>query len=127
VAAADPTARRELPPVDERGRTVVADAVVRRIATIAAREVDDVVVERTGLDRITGRGLPHADVVVAGQTSRVSVEVATRWPAPLSTVTAAVQDHVRERVSTLTGMTVTAVDVRVASVSYGRTARRRVE
>jgi uncharacterized alkaline shock family protein YloU len=112
--------------LEERGTTTIADKVVERIAVIAAREVD-AVTQGGGWTRLVGRGLPRVSAVVAGGTSRVSVEVATAWPKPLSAVATHVRDHVSERVTALSGITVTAVDVTVADVVHVDSAQRRVE
>ena len=121
---ADPTSA--LPTVEDRGRTVIADRVVERIATIAAGEVDAVTGTGGGWSRLGRSGLPRADAVVAGDTSRISVEVAAAWPTPLASLASRVRDHVSERVSTLAGVSVTAVDVSVADVVHLETEQRRV-
>ena len=116
-----------LPAPEERGWTSIADKVVERIAAIATSEVEGATDSRSGLLRRVRGGLPHAEAVVAGGTSRIKVEVAATWPTPLSRVAGEVRDHVSERVATLTGMTVTAVDVTVADVVHVETAHRRVQ
>lgn len=113
-------------PAEQRGHTTIADKVVERIASIAAGEVEAVTDSRQGWTRVVRGGLPRATAVVAGDTSRISVAVAAIWPAPLSGVAGRVRDHVSDRVSTLVGVTVTAVDVSIADVVRVETARRRV-
>lgn len=120
-------ARPDLGPAEDRGRTTIADKVVERIASIAAGEVEAVTDPRQGWIRVVRGGLPRAEAVVAGDTSRISVEVAATWPTPLSGVAARVRDHVSERVHTLAGVTVTAVDVSIADVVHVETAHRRVQ
>ena len=125
---ASPAARSTTPvPAEERGRTTIADQVVERIASIAANEVEAVIDTRTGWTRLVRGRLPRAEAVVAGGTSRITVEVAATWPTPLNSVAGRVRDHVSERVSTLTGVTVTAVDVSIADVVHLETAQRRVK
>ncbi len=116
-----------LPPPEERGRTTVADKVVERIASIATSEIEGATDKRSGVLRAVRAGLPRAEAVVAGGTSRIKVEVAATWPTPLSRVAGQVRDHVAERITTLTGMTVAAVDVTVADVVHVETAHRRVK
>lgn len=99
-----------------RGTLTIADQVVERIAVHASAEVDDVHREGSGWRASLGRSLPQASATVAGDLTRVSVTLASTWPSPLSTVAGAVRAHVGERVSRLTGLTVTAVDVTVADV-----------
>ncbi len=114
-------------PAEERGRTTIADKVVERIASIAANEVEAVIDTRTGWTRLVRGRLPRAEAVVAGGTSRITVEVAATWPTPLNSVAGRVRDHVSERVTTLTGVDVTAVDVSIADVVHLETADRRVK
>ncbi|GAB3659747.1 hypothetical protein GCM10027596_17530 [Nocardioides korecus] len=116
-----------LPAPEDRGRTSIADKVVERIASIATGEVEGATDTRSGLLRAVRGGLPHAEAVVAGGTSRIKVEVAATWPTPLSRLATQVREHVSERVATLTGVTVTAVDVTVADVVHVETAHRRVQ
>lgn len=125
---ASPVAGSKSPvPAEERGRTTIADKVVERIASIAANEVEAVIDTRTGWTRIVRGRLPRAEAVVAGGTSRITVEVAATWPTPLNSVAGRVRDHVSERVTTLTGVDVTAVDVSIADVVHLETAERRVK
>lgn len=116
-----------LPPPEERGRTVIADRVVERVSAMAAREIENVIDTRSGLTRLARGALPRARATVAGGTSRISVDVAAQWPTPLREIATGVRDHVTERVQTLTGVSVVAVDVRVADVAYAGAQRRRVE
>ncbi len=118
--------RRELAPAAERGRTTIADRVVTRVASLAAAEVESVIDTRSGWTKLVRKGLPHAEAVVAGGTTRITVQVAATWPTPLSRVAAQVRDHVTERVVQLTGTQVTRVDVTVADVVHVETAARRV-
>ncbi|WP_165355107.1 Asp23/Gls24 family envelope stress response protein [Nocardioides oleivorans] len=105
-------------PVAERGRTVVADKVVERVASIATAEVEAVIDTRTGWTRLVRKGLPHAEAVVAGGTSRITVAVAATWPTPLAQVAAQVRENVTRQVAHITGVTVARVDVTVADVVH---------
>jgi uncharacterized alkaline shock family protein YloU len=111
-------------PQGERGSTTISDAVVVKLAGIAAQEVDGI---RMGgasqaagslLGSITGGG---------GQTRGVSVEVGQEEAAVDLTCTAeygrsipqvseAVRRNVVNRVESLTGLRVTEVNVTVADV-----------
>lgn len=116
-----------LVPAGERGRTIIADKVVKRVASIATAEIEAVVDTRKGWTKLIRRGLPHAEAVVAGGTSRITVEVAATWPTPLAQVAAQVRHHVTRRVVDLTGVSVTRVDVTVANVVHLDTAVRRAQ
>lgn len=104
----------------ERGHLTIADRVVERVAVMAARQVDGVAVTGSGLERAVGRSLPRAEAHVAGKRVRVEMQIAVTWPAALPQVSAAVRETVRERVSTLVGMHVDAVDVTTAKVVQAR-------
>lgn len=122
-----PSTSKELAAPEERGRTTIADKVVTRIASIATAEIAAVIDTRTDWTKLIRKGLPRAEAVVAGGTSRIAVEVAAAWPSPLGKVAAQVRDHVTQRVVTLTGVDVTRVDVTVADVVHLDTATRRVQ
>ncbi|GGF50262.1 hypothetical protein GCM10011519_25290 [Marmoricola endophyticus] len=96
----------------QRGRTLLSDKVIESTAVIAAGEVEAVVDAR----RVVRRSLPSAAVVVRNAESRISVDVASTWPMPLSHVAQQVRSHVHDRVQALTGLPVAAVDVTVAAL-----------
>lgn len=110
----------------KRGVTRVADKVVEKVALAAAREIDHSHDTHSTWTDLTRRGLPRATAVVAGDTTRIHVDIAAPWPVNLTQVTAGVRTHVAERVHTLIGMDVTAVDVTVADVIHPQTTLRRV-
>ncbi|MGW1958156.1 Asp23/Gls24 family envelope stress response protein [Streptomyces sp. NPDC001920] len=89
----------------ERGATRIADRVVAKIASQAAREAVGKLSE--GADR------PHADVVVAHDTARVRVHLELDYPTDIGARCAAVRRHVAERVGALVGMEVPEVAVHV--------------
>lgn len=103
-------------PAAERGRLEIRERVYTRVASMAAREVPDVVRVSGTLDAVTGRELPRVHAHVTGERVRLQVEVALRWPAPLADRAAAVRERVTERVRVLTGADVDLVDVTVARV-----------
>lgn len=99
-----------------RGSLIVRDRVVATIATHAALEVAGVSRYASGLDRVTGRDLPRVQVHVRGTRVRAEVDIAVDWPRSLAEVAAAVRSRVTERLDTLSGLQVDAVDVRVPTV-----------
>ena len=100
----------------ERGRLVIRDAVVARIAGLAANEVPGVATQSGALNRVMGRALPRVESTVAGGHVRARVDVAARWGLSLPELTAAVRDREHERLASLTGLVVDGVDVHVAAV-----------
>jgi uncharacterized alkaline shock family protein YloU len=102
----------------ERGSLEIAFSVVRRIAEHAADTTEGTVrTER----RLVGVGLGET-----GATARVSgygdqvdlrLEVPLAYPAPIALTVDAVRGNVRERVQTLTGYAVRALDVTVSALA----------
>lgn len=113
---AEPSESPALAEPGDRGRTVIADAVVERIAVRAASDVDGVEHAGSGLGKVVGRQYPKASVEVAGNHARLSVEIAVSWPHPLAQVCASVRDAVTGRLAELTGMDIDAVHVTAAKV-----------
>jgi len=109
---------REGQDADQRGRLVIADRVVERIATVAAGEVEGVVRVGSGLDQVLGYRYPKAHATVAGDRARIQVQIAIAWPHPLGQVCGTVRDEVRDRVAELIGVRVDAVDVTAAKVVH---------
>ncbi|MFI0766636.1 Asp23/Gls24 family envelope stress response protein [Streptomyces sp. NPDC021218] len=112
----------------ERGATRIADRVVAKIASQAAREalrVDgagaaDAAAEVADVVDTADVGLadaaaapPHAVAVVRGDVARVRVAVELGYPSDIGAHCGAVRRHVIERVGELTGMEVPEVVVTV--------------
>lgn len=112
-----------------RGRLVVKDRVVERLASFAALDVPGVTRHGSGLDRMTGRELPRVHVTVAGGHVRAALDIAVLWPHPLATTAATVREKVTEQLSTLSGLQVDGVDVTVPTIVSARSeaVTRRVE
>ncbi len=117
----------ELAPPEDRGSLNIAEKIVEKVATMAASEVDQVTDHRMGWRRIPGQGLPKATAEIAGGHARIGVQIATPWPSPLTDIATQTRDHVRERVASLTGLDVVAVDVTVADVVHVATGKLRVQ
>jgi len=105
-----------------RGRLVVHDRVVERIATAAACEVDGVVRSGGTLDGVVGRRYPRAEARTAGSRTRVDLTVAVVWPTPLPRALGEVREHVRDRLRALAGLEADAVDVVAATLVSGTDA-----
>ncbi|MEV4330712.1 hypothetical protein AB0K02_09225 [Streptomyces sp. NPDC049597] len=89
----------------ERGATTIADRVVAKIATQAAREALG--------RRPEGASPPHAMVVVHHDTARVRVSLELDYPGDIGRQCGAVRRQVTQRVRTLAGMEVPEVAVQV--------------
>ncbi|MDT9696102.1 Asp23/Gls24 family envelope stress response protein [Streptomyces sp. P17] len=96
---------RAVVPPGERGATRIADRVVVKIASQAAREA---------LGPLPGDASPpHAGVTVHHDTARVRIHLELDYPTDIGARCAAVRRHVAERVGALVGMEVPEVAVRV--------------
>jgi uncharacterized alkaline shock family protein YloU len=122
------------PLVTSRGETIIGPAVVEKIATRAASEVDGVGgVVQTGLSRllpwsIGDDGPARAAAEVGTDTVTVDLTVNVLYPQPVATVTNEVRSQVIRRLSELCGLRATEVNIAVpALVTPPRGARRRVE
>jgi uncharacterized alkaline shock family protein YloU len=92
-------------PSGERGATRIADRVVAKIASQAAREAVGTLPPDAGP--------PSATVVVHHEVARVRVHVELDYPCDIGDRCRRVRRHVVERVGTLAGMRVPEVVVQV--------------
>ncbi|MEV3900713.1 Asp23/Gls24 family envelope stress response protein [Mycobacterium sp. NPDC050551] len=99
-----------------RGRLVVRERAIQRVAVAAALGVDGVHRLRRGPRMLGGSELPRADVAVSGEHVHATVEVAAGWGCPLTHTADAVARRVADALGTLSGFVVDGVDVHVASV-----------
>jgi len=116
-----------LPQPAERGRLDIAERVVERVAGIAACEVSGVHPVGSGLEGVVGRQYPKVKAEMAGGHARINLDIAVTWPMPLAATAAEVRRHVGDRLTSLLGLTIDAVDVTVATVSATATEHRRVQ
>ena len=115
----------------ELGRISVADAVVAKLSSRAAVEVDDVGAAATrvlgkelpagglgrlGMKRSELGALPSSSAQVDGHLAFVSLTISVRYPAPVRQVAASVRAHVAARVGQLTGLQVVEVDITVPAL-----------
>ena len=120
--------------VTSRGETIIAPAVVEKIAQRAASEVDGVggVVE-TGLGRLLPWTVGHpsaarASAQVGAETVSIDLTVNVVYPEPVAAVTNRVRSEVTRRLAELCGLQATEVNIAVpALIAPARGARRRVE
>src|SRR5690242_18158231 len=104
----------------ELGTISISSNVVQKLAARAAGEVPDAgaaaprVMGRsvTAAHAVGGRqtsltGLPKATAKVDGSTALLALSISVRWPASIPRVSTAVREHVRDRISALTGLEVT--------------------
>ena len=111
----------------ERGALIVHDKVAERIAAQAALDTAGVQRRASGLDKLTGRSLPHTHVSIAAGRVRATVDIAVPWSCTLSAVSAAVRDNVSFALAHLAGLQVDGVDVAVTAITSTVATGRRVQ
>ena len=120
--------RQEGPLQTERGQTTIADAVVTKVASEAAREIRGVHELGGGLTRAVGSVTQRVGVGDE-RTQGVSVEVGEREAAvdltlvidygeSIPRVSQAVRDNVIKRIEGITGLTVTEVNLTVNDLYF---------
>ncbi|MBW3580442.1 MAG: Asp23/Gls24 family envelope stress response protein [Actinobacteria bacterium] len=117
--------------VSERGRTTIADAVVAKIAGIAAREIAGVHNMGSGTARAVGalrERLPGAarssitqgvNVEVGERQAAVDVDIVCEYGVRIVDVANAVRRNITERIEDMTGLEVTEVNIAVDDVFTG--------
>jgi uncharacterized alkaline shock family protein YloU len=116
------------PLTSERGRTTVADAVVTKVAGIAAREVRGVhnlgggvarsissVTQRVGLGDERSQGV---SVEVGEREAAVDLTVVVEYGESIPQVSQAIRDNVVKRIEGITGLSVTEVNVAVNDLYF---------
>lgn len=101
--------------VEERGRTRIDDRVVRRIAAAAVNEIDAVGRSRRRVLGVPlgGRTSAQVEATVQGSRALLDVSVALAYPTSVRDVAQDIRAHTIERVQTLTGMQVAALNITV--------------
>lgn len=104
-----------------RGRLVLAEKVVEKIAGQAATEVG-AASGRSG--RVLGIGgnadpdaRPHVDVDLSAESADLALSIGITYPGSIRAATQAVREHVTRRVEKLTGVDVRRVDIDVTVLS----------
>jgi uncharacterized alkaline shock family protein YloU len=112
-------------PDTSAGKTVIADAVVAKIAGIAAREVPGVYALGGGAARVVGAirdAMGNTDLsqgvrVEVGETQvAADVTITVEYPMPLHEVSNAVRVAVADAIERLIGMEVAEINVTVSDV-----------
>lgn len=96
-----------------RGTLDIRTTAMEHLVQHVASEVPGTMRYRSGLDRLRGRGYPHAEVDVRGSAIWVRLEVAVRWPTPVEDIAVQARERVRSETMRLSGSEVRRVDVSV--------------
>jgi uncharacterized alkaline shock family protein YloU len=100
----------------DAGTLVIKDKVVQRVAVRAALDTPGVAPHAAGIDKLTGRSLPRAQVYLSATRVRAHLDLAVTWPHSLSGVGSAVQRNVAAALQDGVGMTVDGVDVAIEAI-----------
>lgn len=117
-----------------RGTTRIGPSVARKIAQRAATEVDGVAgTMESRLSRLVpwvhGDGPVDVDADVGVDDVHIDLSISVRYPEPAGRVAGAVRAHVSDRLSALTGLRVSRIDITVENlaVAPGHAPAARVE
>jgi len=118
----------DTPLSSERGNTTIADTVVTKVASIAAREVRGVydlggsvsravgsVTQRVGIGDERTQGL---SVEVGEREAAVDVTVVVEYGESIPKVSQAIRENVIRRIEGITGLSVTEVNVAVNDLYF---------
>jgi uncharacterized alkaline shock family protein YloU len=114
------------------GTTTIQDAVVTNIAGVAAQEIEGANMSSGGtrlsgdpsstvgnfLGSVTGAGSRGISVDVGESQTAIDLTMNVRYGIPIAQVTQAVRQNVIRRVESLTGLTVTEVNITVNDVTF---------
>ncbi|WHU48711.1 Asp23/Gls24 family envelope stress response protein [Gordonia sp. L191] len=114
----------------DRGRTVIADAVVAKIAGIATREIDGVHDVGGAAERVVGKVrevLPGTsvsttqgiNVEVGEKQAAVDVSIVADFGVAIHQLAAAIRRNVINAIESMTGLEVTEVNVTVHDINFG--------
>lgn len=103
------------------GQVQIADEVIAIIAATAVREVEGVeTLQGGGISEFFGKKSNQTKgvkVTVEGEEVKVDIDLAVKYGTKIQEAALEVQEKVKNAVETMTGLTVTAVDVRFAAVN----------
>ncbi|SBW19238.1 hypothetical protein FDG2_1094 [Candidatus Protofrankia californiensis] len=106
-----------------RGRLLIADRVVEKIAAEAVRDVESVGGLRhrfPGRARSTGNDRPpRVSARVGRGTARISMSLSIRYPARIMEICDGVRTRVTGHVADLAGLRVTRLDIDVSALDLG--------
>lgn len=114
------------------GKVIIADDILALIAAKAAIEVEGVkgvggilsnVTNKKAVRKYLMRGV---NISVIGQNARVAIAITAQMGTKLHNLSLEVQDRVKSSIETMTGLTVTDVNVRIGAISLENPASKPV-
>ena len=128
VAPRDGSPALDTPLKTDRGNTTIANAVVTKVASIAAREVRGVhqlgggvsravgsLTQRVGIGDEHGHGV---SVEVGEREAAVDLTVTVDYGESLPLVSQAIRENVIKRIEGITGLSVTEVNVAISDLYF---------
>ncbi|MFC4605015.1 DUF6286 domain-containing Asp23/Gls24 family envelope stress response protein [Rhodococcus kronopolitis] len=98
-----------------RGRLVLKDRAIAKIAVAAALQVPGVVRQSGGLLQLSGRELPRAEVSMGTDSVAIALYLAVTWPCPVAALSREVHRQVGEQIESLGGLSMETLHVVVAA------------
>lgn len=112
-----------------RGRLVLAERVVEKVAAQCASEIADVGGRSRGFLGLGRQGdpssRPRVTAELTGGVASLSLELGVRYPASIEETTQRLREELRHRVAGLTGVEVRQIDIRVGYLHQGASAEER--
>lgn len=108
-----PTTSEPAHEASTRGTLDVRSAAIEHLAEHIAADVVGTVSYRSNIDKLRGRGYPHAAVSIRGASSWIALDIAVAWPGVVEDIASTTRDQVRTETSRLSGSDVRRVDVTV--------------
>jgi uncharacterized alkaline shock family protein YloU len=117
IAAGSSGARPEPTEPRRRGRLILAERVIEKVAGQAASEVSAATGRAGGIFGLGAeadpQARPHVDVDLFADSADLAFSVGIAYPGSIRAATEEVRDHVVRRVRDLTGVSVRRVDIDV--------------
>ncbi len=108
------------------GQIQIADEVIAIIAATAVQEVEGVTTFHGGITDFFGKRNNQSKgvkVTVEGNEVKAELELAVKYGVKLQQAAAEVQEKVKNALETMTGLTVTAIDVHFLAVAMDKKAK----
>ncbi len=109
---------------DKTGKVIISDEVVAVIAGLAAMEVEGVsgmagnitseIISKLGMKNLS-KGV---EIEIKGNTAKVDLTVVLDYGFNIVDVSRSVQEKVKNTIETMTGLAVSAVNVKIADVDF---------
>ena len=113
---------------DENGSVVISEEVIASIAAIAAMEIDGVAALGTGnvTDFLSKKSSTKGVKIALGEdNAEISVTITVKKGFVIPTVAKAVQNSIISSVESMTGISVSGVNVRIGGVMFEKETKKK--